>query len=170
MILILTGPPAAGKSTIGSLLANKINRCAVIDVDMLRAMVVHPHTPPWEGNEGMAQLRLGAANACILAQNFNRALFHVVILDVLTDETARIYRHQLEQLDHRIVRLLPTLETALQRNQARGQILTDAEVQLLYAWQTELTDYDQSIDNSSLPAKEVAATLLASSAELIHTL
>ena len=170
MILILTGPPAAGKSTIGSLLAKKINHCAVIDVDLLRAMVAHPHIPPWRGDEGMAQLRLGAANACILAQNFNRALFHVVILDVLTDETARIYRHQLEQLDHRIVRLLPTLETALQRNQARGQILTDAEVQLLYEWQTELTDFDQSIDNSSLPANEVAATLLAPSAELIHTL
>jgi adenylate kinase family enzyme len=170
MILILTGPPAAGKSTIGSLLAKKINHCAVIDVDLLRAMVAHPRTPPWQGDEGMAQLRLGAANACVLAQNFNRALFHVVILDVLTDETARIYRHQLEQLDHRIVRLLPTLETVLQRNQGRGQILTNTEVQLLYEWQTELTDFDQSIDNSSLPANEVAATLLASSAELIHTL
>lgn len=170
MILILTGPPAAGKSTIGSLLAKKINHCAVIDVDLLRAMVAHPHIPPWQGDEGMAQLRLGAANACILAQNFNRALFHVVILDVLTDETARIYRHQLDQLDHRIVRFMPTLETVLQRNQERGQVLTDDEVRLLYEWQTELTDYDQSIDNTGLSAKEVAATLLASSAELIHTL
>lgn len=170
MILILTGPPGAGKSTIAKSLAKKLNHCAVIDVDLLRAMVVQPHIPPWQGEEGMAQLRLGAANACILAQNFNRAFYHVVILDVLTDETARIYRHQLDQLDHRIVLLLPSLEVALQRNQARGQTLTDAEVRLLYDWQVELTDYDQQIDNSERSAGDVADALLASSAEQVHLL
>lgn len=170
MIIILTGPPAAGKSTIGKSLATKLNRCAVVDVDLLRAMVVKPHVPPWQGEEGMAQLRLGAANACILAQNFNRAFYHVVILDVLTDETARIYRHQLDQLDHRIVLLLPALEVVLERNQLRGQILTDAEVRLLYDWQRRLTDYGQQIDNSERSAEDVADWLLATSAEQIHLL
>ncbi|RIK39078.1 MAG: hypothetical protein DCC55_19155 [Chloroflexi bacterium] len=170
MILILTGPPAAGKSTIGKSIAKELNHCAIIDVDLLRAMVVQPHIPPWQGEEGIAQLLLGAANACILAQNFNRAFYHVVILDVLTDETARIYRHQLEQIDHRIVLLMPALETVLQRNRARGQALTDAEVQLLYEWEQQLTDYDQKIDNTELSAEAVAAELLAAAADQIHML
>jgi adenylate kinase family enzyme len=170
MILLLTGPPGAGKSTIGKALAAKLNHCAVIDVDLLRAMVVQPHAPPWQDEEGMAQLRLGAANACILAQNFNRAFYHVIILDVLTDETARIYRHQLEQLDHRIVLLLPTLEVAQRRNQLRGQILADAEVTLLYDWQRKLTVYDQKIDNSERSAEDVADTLLVTSAEQMNLL
>lgn len=55
MILILTGPPAAGKSTLGPLIAKQRRRCAVIDVDWVRAMLVQPHIAPWLGEEGMAQ-------------------------------------------------------------------------------------------------------------------
>lgn len=69
MILLLTGPPVAGKSTLGPLIAKRLERCAVIDVDRVRAMVVQPHIAPWLGEEGMTQLRLGARNA--YDQKFN---------------------------------------------------------------------------------------------------
>lgn len=90
MILIITGPPAAGKSTVGPIIAGQLERCAVIDVDLVRAMVVQPHVAPWLSEEGLSQLRLGAENASALARNFVNAGFDVVILDVLTDETAQI--------------------------------------------------------------------------------
>jgi shikimate kinase len=83
MILILTGPPAAGKSTLGSLIAKRLERCAVIDVDWVRAMLVQPHISAWLGEAGMAQLRLGAKNACVLAHNFVAEGYDVVILDVI---------------------------------------------------------------------------------------
>jgi len=150
MILILTGPPAAGKSTIGPQIAQQLERCAVIDVDWLRRMVMQPHIAPWRGAAGLAQLRLGAQNACAVARNCVAAGFAVVILDVLTDETAQLYRTALADLGCQIVLLLPALATALQRNRERGQFLTDAEVELLYDWQTALTDYDQQIDNGTL--------------------
>ena len=159
MILILTGPPAAGKTTIGPLLAQQLERCAVVDVDQVRAMVVQPHIAPWRGAAGMAQLRLGAHNACILARNFVSAGFAVVLLDVLTDATAQLYRTELADLEHRIVLLLPTLQTVIQRNQARGQWLTDAEVELLYRWQQTLTVYDDKVDNTHLSAAVLAAEL-----------
>ena len=159
MILILTGPPAAGKTTIGPLLAQQLERCAVVDVDQVRAMVVQPHIAPWRGAAGMAQLRLGAHNACILARNFVSAGFAVVLLDVLTDATAQLYRTELADLEHRIVLLLPTLETVIQRNRARGQWLTDAEVELLYQWQQTLTVYDDKVDNTHLSAAVLAAEL-----------
>ena len=159
MILILSGPPAAGKSTLGPLIASQLERCAVIDVDRVRLMVAQPHVPPWRGEEGLRQLRLGAENACLLAHNFVEAGFHVVILDVLTPETAGIYRSNLAPLDHQIVLLLPTLEQSLQRNRARGQWLTDEEVRLLYAWEAQLAECDRKIDNSHISAEELAVEL-----------
>ncbi len=159
MILILTGPPAAGKTTIGPLLAKQLDRCTVVDVDVLRAMVVQPHVAPWRGEAGRQQLVLGARNACRLACAFAAAGFHVVMLDVLTDETAHIYQAELATLAQRIVLLLPTLTTVLQRNRARGQYLTDEEVALLYEWQRTLTVYDQQIDNSELSVEAVVTLL-----------
>lgn len=158
-ILILTGPPAAGKSTIGPLIAKELARCAVIDVDQLRAMVVQPHIAPWRGAAGMAQLRLGAQNACVVARNCVDAGFHVVILDVLADETATLYRNALTPIPHEIVLLQPTLAASLQRNQARGQFLTDQEVEVLYGWQERLTDYDLRIDNTEIAAETIAYQL-----------
>ncbi len=161
MILILTGPPAAGKSTLGPLIAKRLARCAVIDVDWVRAMVVQPHVAPWLGEEGMAQLRLGAKNACALAHNFVAEDYDVVILDVLTDETAALYQTELAQLAHQIVLLLPSLAASLLRNQTRGQWLTDEEVRLLYGWEAELRVYDRKIDNTTKSADELASELVA---------
>lgn len=159
MILILTGPPAAGKSTIGPLIAQQLDHCAVIDVDWLRKMVIQPHIAPWRGEAGLAQLRLGAQNACAVARNCIDAGFAVVILDVLTDETAQIYRTALADRGCQIVLLLPSLETALERNRERGQFLTDAEVELLYDCQTALTNYDRQIDNTTGTVEALAAQL-----------
>lgn len=157
MILILTGPPAAGKSTLGPLIAEQLEHCAVIDVDLIRLMVAQPHVPPWHGEEGMRQLCLGAGNACLLAHNFSQEGFHVVILDVLTAETAGIYRSKLATVEHQIVLLLPTLEQSLQRNRERGQWLTDDEVRLLYAWEEQLDEYDRKIDNTDISAEALAS-------------
>lgn len=158
-VLILTGPPAAGKSTIGPMIAKQLARCAVIDVDQLRTMVVQPHIAPWRGETGMAQLRLGAQNACAVARNCVAAGFNVVILDVLTDETAALYRDVLNPIPHEIVLLLPMLTASLHRNQARGQFLTDDEVELLYEWQERLTNYDLRIDNTEIATETVAQQL-----------
>lgn len=159
MILILTGPPAAGKSTLGPLIAKQRRRCALIDADWVRVMLVQPHIAPWLGEDGMAQLRLGAKNACALAHNFVAEGYDVVILDVLTDETAAIYHRLLAPLPHEIVLPLPTLSESLQRNQTRGQWLSDDEVRLLYGWEVRLSVYDKKIDNTDLPVDDLARDL-----------
>ncbi|HET7769338.1 MAG TPA: hypothetical protein VFN74_11240, partial [Chloroflexota bacterium] len=65
-MLLLTGPPAAGKSTVGRLVAEGLERSALVDADQVRAMVRRPHVAPWYEGEGTAQLRLGASNTCRL--------------------------------------------------------------------------------------------------------
>lgn len=159
MILVLTGPPASGKSTVGPLVANQLDRSVVIDVDLVRGMVKQPHVPPWVGQEGERQLRLGAENGSMLAIHFSKAGFNVILLDVLTDETAQIYRTTFKDVDHKIVVMLPSLEESIQRNRERGQWLKDKEVALLYEWQCKLTGFDDKIDNSDIPVNALAQKL-----------
>lgn len=54
-VLILTGPAGAGKNTVAHEFAKKREKCAVIDIDLVRWMVLQPHKAPWEGEEGMKQ-------------------------------------------------------------------------------------------------------------------
>lgn len=159
-VLLLTGPSGAGKNTVAAALAPRLARCAVVDADVVRWMVVQPHHAPWEGDEGRAQHRLGARNACLLARRFLDAGYDAVLLDALTDEVAALYRWELGSRGLRIVLLLPSYEEVLRRNRVRGPRLNQAEVAMLYEQHARLTDYDERIDTTALTAEEVAAVLV----------
>ena len=51
--LLITGPPAAGKSATARALAGLLPLAAVIDVDDLRQLVVAGHAAPWDGESGL---------------------------------------------------------------------------------------------------------------------
>ncbi len=93
--LILTGGPAAGKTTTGRALAHSRPKAAFIDVDDIRQLVVTGAATAWEGREGQQQMHLAARNVCALAINFHLAGFDVVIADVLDAATALTYRQHL---------------------------------------------------------------------------
>ncbi len=159
-VLILTGPTASGKNTVGQLTAEQLERCAIVDVDLVRWMVRMPHKAPWEGAEGARQQRLGVSNACLLAKKFVSASYSVVILDVLTNATVRQYRTDLESVPHKIVMLLPTFVEARRRSRGRGERLTVEEEQMIYDWQQQLADVDEHIDNTALTAEMVVSKLV----------
>ncbi len=46
MLLILTGPAGAGKNTVGHILAQLREKCAVVDADDVRHMAIKPHIAP----------------------------------------------------------------------------------------------------------------------------
>lgn len=156
MILILTGPAGAGKNTVGHILAQLREKCAVIDVDDVRHMAIKPHIAPWEGEGGQRQVRLGIKNACALTKNFTDAGFDVIILDVITDELAKIYRENLKEFDPKIVLLLPSLEEAKKRNRERSYNLEENILSDLHKKQSELKDYDEKIDNTNISAQQTA--------------
>ncbi|SRR5215207_5610380 len=155
-VVLLTGPAAAGKNTISHLLARKRQKCAVIDVDLVRWMYLHPHRAPWEGEEGQAQRLLGVENACLLAKNFAQNNIDVIVLDVLVDETARVYKQQLHEYAPLIVLLLPTFEEAYRRFTERGHSISVDQFALVYRWQEALQVVDYKIDNTLLSAEDVA--------------
>jgi energy-coupling factor transporter ATP-binding protein EcfA2 len=85
-IILLFGPSGAGKSTLARLLAGRLPRCACIEVDTLRYMIVgglvagSGGTPPSQAPvEYQRQCWLGVANAVRLAQGFATEGFSCVI-------------------------------------------------------------------------------------------
>jgi len=160
-MFILTGPPGAGKNTIAALYAGLVDRCAVIDVDMLRWIVVKPHVAPWGGEEGRKQHFLGVRNACAIAKNLAGEGFDVLILDVVSDEHADFYKSNLASTSPKIIRLMPSYEEVVKRNHTRvSAVLKPDEIDFLYQMQVKLRTFDHSIDNTQIPPAEIASRLL----------
>jgi len=128
--LVLTGPPAAGKSATARAIAAGRPRAALVDVDDVRQMVVSGGEPPWRGEEGRRQQVLGVQNACRLARGFLGAAIDVVIADVLTPATAPLYRRELDGCV--VVHLVVDLDEAARRAATRPVWLTEAEFRRLH--------------------------------------
>ena len=143
-IIILTGPVASGKNTISKILAEKKERSAVIDVDVVRWMYIHPHKAPWDGEEGKSQQVLGVENACLLAKSFAQNNIDVIILDVITDETANLYKNNLAEV--KIVLLMPSYKKTYERFVQRPPTVSEKEFKMIYKSQGNLTIYDEKID------------------------
>ncbi|MEV0621370.1 hypothetical protein AB0I81_49140 [Nonomuraea sp. NPDC050404] len=150
--LILTGPPAVGKSTIGRLVARERPCAAFIDIDDVRHLVVSGHAAPWDGPAGLAQQRLGVLNGCALAGNFLDGGIDVVIADVLTDTTAGLYRSSLP--DVLILKLEADFGEAERRAGTRPVHVTAAEFRAMHDQQADFTGYDIRLDVTKLPAQE----------------
>lgn len=155
--VLLTGPPAAGKSTTARVLADALPLAAMLDVDDLRQLVVAGHAAPWDGHAGLVQQRIGVENACDLARRFASSGIEVVIADVLTLWTAELYRERLPSV--MIVHLRISLTEARRRATQRPVHLTDDEFELLHRQQpTDPRLYDHVIDVDGLDlAAQVAA-------------
>ena len=159
-MLLLTGPTAAGKNTVGRLLAAQQERCAVVDFDLVRAMFVQPHRAPWQGAEGKAQHQLGIQLVCKLALGFAAAGWKVVLLDVVTNDVVQVYQHALQSISLVIVQLLPSLEETTRRFTARGPVLTDDEFRQVYQEQAQFRYADRRIDTTTLSPEAVVEQLI----------
>jgi hypothetical protein len=96
---------------------------------------------------------------CSLAERFAAADWEVIILDVLSDTTAGIYRHRLEPFSPNVVQLLPTYSELRRRFYERGAVLTEDELKSVYEGQLRYTQYDLRIDNTSAEPQEVASQI-----------
>lgn len=159
-LIILNGPTGSGKNTISEIIAQNRNRCAVIDYDVLRNMFRKPHKTPWDGEAGYKQNILGLEHACMLAKSFLGNNYDCIILDVLNDETANLYKEKLKEYNLKLVFLLPSHEEIISRNKLRPPRLRDEELEMVCKQQQNLKVYDEKIDNSNLSPEEVANQVL----------
>jgi chloramphenicol 3-O-phosphotransferase len=121
-VVLVTGIPGAGKTTVARALAETSERAAHIEADLLQEMIVAgalwPDGEPHE--EAMEQLRLRSGNAAALAANFADAGIVAVVDDILVvRERLAIYTDALAPRRLDLVVLAPPVEVALERDAGR---------------------------------------------------
>jgi chloramphenicol 3-O-phosphotransferase len=157
--LLLTGPPAVGKSSAARALAGQQRASALIEVDDLRQFVIAGAAPAWEPGEGARQTRLAATHACVLMSSFADAGFSVIATDVLLWDAGLVYRsHTARPL---IVHLSVALEEALRRAATRRVHLTDQEFRQLHACERGADFADAEVDTTELTLAQLTAVLAA---------
>lgn len=120
-ILLLSGTPGAGKSSVAAAVLRRFTFGLHIPVDDLRELVVsgiaHP-VPSWT-DETSRQFRLARQAAAAVAKLYAAAGFAVVIDDVIFPDAAALFDQAFAGHDFLKILLRPRLEIARERNRTR---------------------------------------------------
>jgi predicted kinase len=123
-IILITGIPGAGKTTVARALAARFPRGVHIEGDALQNMIVSGRVwpePPQPSGEAAEQLALRYRNGALLARSFFEAGFHVVIDDIVIGASLNIHREVLAGLPVHLVVLVPDIEAVKARNTGRDK-------------------------------------------------
>ncbi|MEO3751320.1 AAA family ATPase [Streptomyces sp. B6B3] len=167
MVLIVTGMPAAGKSTVTRLVAARLPRAARLDGDMVSRLVVSGRVGALgePADEAARQVELCNRNLCTLANNFADAGFTPVIDWVIpTRRQLDFFVATLAPRPARLVVLAPGTDVCRYRNTLRaaeerfdfdGYEALDAEMK------RELGDAGWWFDTAALTPEDTADRIIA---------
>lgn len=141
-VILLSGPPGAGKSAVAQAICERFDRMLHIEVDELRHWVKAGYRHPWAGDRQAEEQRLLATrNACAIAREAINLRYAAVIDDVIPPAEALRYRSTLEGVPCYVhmVTLLPDLETSLARDRGRAPNIAEGIPERVRALHQELT-------------------------------
>lgn len=122
-VVVVSGIQAAGKTTIGRLLAERLPRAAFVDGDVLARMVVagHEAMSSRPSAEAVRQLLLRYRQAALLADSFWSAGFTAVVADnIYGEDELFAFIEQLQARPVVVVMLVPQTSTVIERELSRG--------------------------------------------------
>lgn len=162
-VLVISGIPGAGKSSIARIIATRLPRSVHIEAEVLQRFVVGGSVWP-DGEpqaEAMRQLRLRGRNVALLADSFFEAGFTPVVDDVVIGTRLAELRSDLRSRPLLFVLLTPRLDVVRERNRERP------EKDVFEAWRhldvvarEETPRVGLWLDSSDQEAEESAAEIL----------
>jgi len=158
MILFLNGSINSGKSTVAKLLAAKIPKSAIIEIDALRGMI------DWMPIDQAIPINL--ENAISVIKNFTHHGISCIVPYPLSQKNYEYMTANLSDLgeDMRFITLAPPLEHALKNRNGKRE-LTDWERERIkhhYTIGIPAPSFGEIIDNSGQTPEETAAAILES--------
>ena len=156
MLLLLTGPAGAGKTTVATAWCRRRAKAAMIQLDEVRGLIVSGYVDP-QGEPTAVhreQYEIAARGCIALAREFVAAGYDVAT-DVCCPPSVfdEIWRPALAGLDWRLVVLRPSLDETLRRGRERDKRVREDIVVSQHAseggWATEL-----QLDSSGLSVDE----------------
>jgi AAA+ ATPase superfamily predicted ATPase len=154
MIIVLNGPINSGKSTVAKLLAKKIPKTAVVEVDVIREFLV------MEGSEGW---EISFRAAIELVEGFVREGVSVILVYHITKSDFENIEKRFSNVPVFGFTLKPTKETLLQNRGDRplNEYLV-SKIENTYDSEEYLGDYGVVIDNTNQTSEETVDFILKS--------
>lgn len=122
-VLILSGPPGAGKTSVAIAICERFDRMVHVEVDTLRHWVRAGYRHPWAGDhQATEQRELATRNAAAMARECVAMRYAVIIDDVAPASEAARYAALLAEFPATVelVTLLPDLATTMARDAGRS--------------------------------------------------
>jgi len=122
-VYLITGPMAAGKSTIARLLAGRFERGVHLEGDLFRRSIVRGRVEmaPHPSSEALEQLRLRYRLAAMATDAYFEAGFMVALEDVAGGDLLEEYRLMIRSRPCHLIVLMPSLEAIVTREAARDE-------------------------------------------------
>lgn len=165
-VTLVTGVPAAGKSTVAQALAERLTRSTHVRGDVFRRMIVGGRADMMDepSDESLIQLSIRYELAVATADHYAREGFSVILQDVVLGPILTDVVELIDARPRRLVVLTPSAETVREREAGRDKIAyRDGAAsldRLDLALKDETPRFGLWLDTSELSVSETVDTIL----------
>jgi chloramphenicol 3-O-phosphotransferase len=163
-IVIVSGPPGSGKSTVCEALCERYDRTVHLQADAFYDFIRMGAIRPWK-TEARQQSLMVARSVARAATAYAEELYAVFIDAVVGPNTLPLYLEELRPagVPVHLAVLMPSLEETVRRGLEREATLRVPEARLrqLHAWFAEAGEFaGKTFDNSALSAEQAADRIM----------